>query len=611
MVIVLSGYVNKRIETEEIQMEYDTKLKNATYDAIKAYQINTVNSIFGSMSSDKVSDIESAVNTFYNSLSSNFGYSGYKASVMKEYVPAIVFTLYDGYYIYSPFKNTLTDVAPDGYDSSYSERGQETDGLKPYVYYTCRYKKGSLYDFIITYTMDNYITLEGNINTADKYIYDYGYLYSVTTTSAEAMSNQCIYWDELHDTYIYDGITFSKDDTEQLKEYLGNKEYSYVKINGTKYYLDEDEGSRDLDENGVNKNSSIFIIDTNGRKNYQQAGNYDKDREKYSKYYFAITKNKSAYEYYKNAYRFSRAVLGSPVNGYTDKMGTPVQTGGYGLKNLKTENAEIYANPASTETTHIDTYGNFNIFEDNKTEGIFIQNASSNFNKHRKSIIRYVVETNLASAISGFSSKLSTQYIMPKITEEDWDLIENDICAISFLQGMSINAKIYNGYSVVANTLTDEYIDENDIYILTDNNMYSKANDKAVQNHIKPKDNFYAGIWKVNFQKKRDISEGMSVYYYPMSYINNGNLMGYLGSYTSINGSSGIMSMDMARKTGNVVGVSVEDSDMYTYMHNCGITQLKEVYYKALGRERWGAFNINNVNYGGTNNNINYFLEAY
>ena len=69
--------------------------------------------------------------------------------------------------------------------------------------------------------------------------------------------------------------------------------------------------------------------------------------------------------------------------------------------------------------------------------------------------------------------------------------------------------------------------------------------------------------------------------------------------------------MDMARKTGNVVGVSVEDSDMYTYMHNCGITQLKEVYYKALGRERWGAFNINNVNYGGTNNNINYFLEAY
>ncbi len=76
---------------------------------------------------------------------------------------------------------------------------------------------------------------------------------------------------------------------------------------------------------------------------------------------------------------------------------------------------------------------------------------------------------------------------MPKISETDWETIENDVCAISFLQGMSLGAKKYNGYSVVANTLTKEYIDENDIYLLTKNSsdqdiqdIYCKVNDKSL-----------------------------------------------------------------------------------------------------------------------------------
>ena len=41
--MVLSEYINNNIKTEERELSYNTKLLNSTYDAIKAYQLNTVN----------------------------------------------------------------------------------------------------------------------------------------------------------------------------------------------------------------------------------------------------------------------------------------------------------------------------------------------------------------------------------------------------------------------------------------------------------------------------------------------------------------------------------------------------------------------------------------
>ena len=140
--MVLSEYINNKITIATTELDYDTRLLNATYDSIKAYQLNTVNNEFGDIPNSKITDIEAAVTTFFNSLANNFGFTGYKPDVMNEYVPAVAFTLYDGYYIYSPFKNTLTGVdteknedgKPTEYDDSYSEPNKITNGLKPYIY---------------------------------------------------------------------------------------------------------------------------------------------------------------------------------------------------------------------------------------------------------------------------------------------------------------------------------------------------------------------------------------------------------------------------------------------------------------------------------------------
>ena len=41
--MVLTSYIDSRVETLSLQTTYDSRLNKSTYDAIKAYQINTYN----------------------------------------------------------------------------------------------------------------------------------------------------------------------------------------------------------------------------------------------------------------------------------------------------------------------------------------------------------------------------------------------------------------------------------------------------------------------------------------------------------------------------------------------------------------------------------------
>ena len=40
--LVFLAYIGTQLDTLDLQLSYDTKLDNATYDAIKAFQLNTV-----------------------------------------------------------------------------------------------------------------------------------------------------------------------------------------------------------------------------------------------------------------------------------------------------------------------------------------------------------------------------------------------------------------------------------------------------------------------------------------------------------------------------------------------------------------------------------------
>ena len=236
--IVLSQYIDYQIDAINLKHTYNTKLLDATYDSIKAYQLNTVNNAISDIPASKIEDLEAAVKAFFNSLTTNFNYDGYNSSIMKDYVPAVVFTMYDGYYIYSPYQNILTGVPREQGNESYVDDEYQDNkiiqGIKPYVYYSCRYINENKYDVVITYTLDNYITIQGNVKldgngdgSPDGYINKSGYLIDGIEKKEE-------------DTYIYDNIEFTNTKTEKLTEFLGPTSYSYAKINGTKYYLSND-----------------------------------------------------------------------------------------------------------------------------------------------------------------------------------------------------------------------------------------------------------------------------------------------------------------------------------------------------------------------------------
>ena len=107
-------------------------------------------------------------------------------------------------------------------------------GLKPNVYYSCRYKLSNGSDFVITYSLDNYITIDGQVYSSSQGrfipVNESGYLIGIDTPSTNNGFKKS------GNNYIYEGITISSGDTEALCEYIGNTLYYYVKINGTKYY---------------------------------------------------------------------------------------------------------------------------------------------------------------------------------------------------------------------------------------------------------------------------------------------------------------------------------------------------------------------------------------
>ena len=253
--LILTSYVQNQVKTLGLQVSYDTKLNNATYDALKAFQLNTFNSDTSDLSNSKMRDVEASANTFFTSIASNFNMEGYNKDVLKDYVPALVYTMYDGYYIYSPYTNTLS--ANEQKDDATYSNGEKVYGLKPDVYYSCRYKKSDI-DVVITYTLDNYITIQGKVNGES--VYKYGYLLDNIMVNGDSVA--------------YRQISIDEEVTEEFVDSTNKRQY--VKINGVKSYKENDgswytnlNGEKIRDSNHGNTNKS-------GKQYYIEAYNFTK-----------------------------------------------------------------------------------------------------------------------------------------------------------------------------------------------------------------------------------------------------------------------------------------------------------------------------------------------
>lgn len=210
--------------------------------------------------------------------------------------------------------------------------------------------------------------------------------------------------------------------------------------------------------------------------------------------------------------------------------------------------------------------------------GKSIEDPDSNFNQHRLAVIRYSIEKNLSIAIANYNnySNVQANFQMPKLREDEWEKILNHISIISFLQGLNIGGKVYNGYSIITNNKNEEVINEDSIYIVTNDNQYHRANDKD----LVEASNIVGGFLNIDFERKSVIDNNTKETQYFLPKQLNGELI--IGCYTSI-----------------VNQTNVEATDnFYQYMQKIHEknpnSNLPSQYFTALGRERYSMYRTNN-----------------
>lgn len=565
MAIILNSYFDNQIKTINLQIEYDKKLNNATYDAIKSFQLNMTNSDVSNFADSKMSDIRASINTFYKSLSSNFNMSGYGESVLQNYVPAIVYTLYDGYYIYSAYDNTLdvkTTSNPDG--DTFSENatykdGEKIYGLKPYIYYSCRYKPNSNSDFIITYSLDSYITIQGKVN--GDIVNRSGYLLTGVSEDGSKYADVDIlneYDSQGLKQWVYmpGSVTASDENKREVNLAVDWPSpgslvwFPYKKTNGTKNYKDEDD--------------NVFTS-TNDEIRYKVMNANE------------ITENNDGIEYYKLASDFSKWVSDNLGNLSTydavDQNGNSYQDESFYPKEK---------NPPFQIKRKI-----FSELKNKNNGKAWLEEQNSQFNAHRIEVIKNSIESNLIAAISNYNnfSTSDVNFAMPRLQDYEWEQVTENISVITFLQGLSIGGKVYNGHSIIRNDLTEDYVSEDSIYIANhSNNIYYNVKDKNLIDDGVWSDNL-TGLLNTDFERrtssataeKVDEKLTKNIYYYPRE--ETGSYSSIISNYTENK------TIFEYLKDGRDGKYGSGNIDKYL--------KLSQVYYTALGRERYEMYKTN------------------
>lgn len=452
--LVMASYIQNQIDAITLQTAYDSSLISATYDAMKAFQLNTTNNMYSSISDSKMRDIEASVNTFYNSLNTSMQEYAQKAKDLEVYVPAVIFTLYDGYYIHTSFDNVYSKSG-DGENEKVSidiDVNNKTNGLKPYIYYSAKYKLQNGNIIVVNYSLDNLITVYGDFG--DGYQTRSGYLINLEGLSVNNTNK----------TVTYDGLEIGKETLREHLRYfiesndgrdiLENGDFYYIFYNNEKVYLDETESGRPLyiEEDGsftetpTATTHPAYFWYHDYRKTYVQSESIIEKLNTYN------MQSDSAYRYYSEAKEFTEWV--------NDKLGNITQKDLIrfedGINTIDNDNEYLSENT-----------GNEYIFRTSEDNDPLV--SDSVFNNHRLAVIRKSMESTLSSAIKDYSSTALYDYALPVISDEDWYSILNNVSMVTFLQGLSIGYRIYNNYTVITNNVNKEAISSRNIYIIVEN----------------------------------------------------------------------------------------------------------------------------------------------
>ncbi len=496
--LVLSIYTSNNIDVLGTQADYDNILITATNDSVNAYQMNTLRNGYSTINDSKIRDISASVNTFFNSLASGLGSSGYRREDLEPYIPALLFTLYDGYYLYGDYQNAVTiDSGVQNYSTENSNNLASRSGVKPFIYYTCEYRGSGSFDIVINYTLDNYITVMGKDSSGEivnmaGYLINPGSVSGGGENSDSATAHGVTIEPETLGEYIVAIDTVPREGENATgTEYVSRKPeyFQYVYYNNQKYYLDtkyNDEGNTDNPsrtsstyvtiENEDSENTgegteseegiNLFRLNNNLRVylNENEANGLAEylGLEDYTEIDESTFIDKSAVNYYNKALEFSNDF----IELFQGQSNLQIVT--------KSFNDQLSYTSVNTETgEEMPLHARYD-YEDNISEVFNISDEndpeleSSLFNEHRMDVIISSIESNLLSIIANFNihNDSGFEFALPVLSEDDWYTITNNVTVVSFMQGLPIeNYKYYSNYAVVANTKNKEFVSRDSIIL--------------------------------------------------------------------------------------------------------------------------------------------------
>ena len=512
--LIVTAYTNIQIDTISRQTIMATKLKDATYDAISAFELNTIDNDYSTVSDSMRRDINAAVETFMKSIASNIGISGATSETIKPYIPALVFTLYDGYYIYAPSfnyskvskndKNNVTSgyVIQEGENAINSEQvaqivtssknnAKYEHVLKPYIYYTVRYVTGTDTDVVVNYSLDNYIVVYGKVK--GEAVSRAGYLVASDNNSSE-------YSDErLYKHLPVTTIAFTANSNNQSQ--VNNQAKLDISLN------DIEVTSESLKIDRLNNfNEYRSVIENAIRNAIRRIPTTETDRTKIEENIenqFNSWFNESTGKLYINEELISANVGLADSIRYLTKAGKNSKyiTGEYNLGcYIDPNSSDYYIDPASARKYYeganeftrwvneklsfikasdaVKSDGSkYDEFEGNSNNIFSIskyndpEDDASNFCEHKREAIKLSIQDNLSQAMASYnehSEALGTtyNYKMPILTDKEWDQVLRNVCMISFMEGIQTGTKIFNDYCIVTSTKNKEYVNSDSIYYI-------------------------------------------------------------------------------------------------------------------------------------------------
>ena len=431
IVAVMSAYINYDIRTIEMQSMYNSGIVSAMHDTIYAFETDTQDNGLSKDPEQKKSVLKSCAKVFQNSFSNTCNIEFYGNEILEKYIPAMMFGMYDGFYLYAPY-NTV-----NGYKHE----------LRNYVYYT-EVIPGT--DITIRYSLDNYMVVSGTFG--GDYITKAGY------------------WIALNNNGKYKNREYIIDNGEHMPLYKTYDIHTHriVEVSGE-----------------VSGDAKIYL----------------EEAEQFSNWFNDNVKNAGTQVYLKNT--------------------------------------------------------------------IDPEDENSPFVEHKRHVMQDKIQSVLNTSITSYAKNSGINYKMPKLLEEDWQKIYSDISFVTFVQGMNLGFKKYNGYCVMNSSNHNEYVNPEKMYFIYEDDNgdteYHSIKCDKIKNRLT--NGYKIGDFRktnIDIIDETDASKTKRGYFFKFD---------ATACYGCINGNNNLPKID-------------NNKNIYSYVTNTNSFRVKKSYFTSLARER-------------------------